>query len=159
MTRQDNMKDFIVSKVLTRKIFDKQTQSSKVRGHQKQAYTRDELEAWIKEQDNFDELFYNWVDSGFSKFEVPSVDRLRDDEGYSFGNIQLVSWRENLNNRNLADSVPARRIKQLDLDENEIEIFESSREASRKTGTNNGAIWKCCVGKLRTSNGFKWQYE
>lgn len=37
--------------------------------------------------------------------------------------------------------------------------YTSLSEASRQTGTQVSAISMCCKGKLRSSNGYKWQYK
>ena len=37
-------------------------------------------------------------------------------------------------------------------------IYNSIREASLKTGTDNMGICNCCKGKIKTSNGFHWKY-
>lgn len=38
------------------------------------------------------------------------------------------------------------------------EIFDSAREAERKTGINNGNIGKVCLGKRKTSGGYHWRF-
>lgn len=37
--------------------------------------------------------------------------------------------------------------------------YISLSEASRQTGTHTSAISMCCKGKLKSSNGYKWQYK
>ncbi len=80
---------------LTSRIYGKQRECSRKRGHQDPDYTLKELRTWMYAQPNFEELFDNWVQSGYNKFKRPSVDRLDDNIGYSFNNIQLVTWLEN----------------------------------------------------------------
>jgi hypothetical protein len=46
-------------------------------------------------KNNFYELYNNWIDSGYKKSDKPSVDRIDDYKGYSFDNIQLMTWKEN----------------------------------------------------------------
>ena len=50
------------------------------------------------------------------------------------------------------------RVIQKDKDTNEIiAIFESQSEASRLTNSSKSGIEKCCRGKQKTCNGFKWE--
>jgi len=65
------------------------------RGHTPPAYTRDQLEKWILEHPNFETLYNTWVTSDYDMNLAVSVDRLDDSKGYSFDNIQLISFEEN----------------------------------------------------------------
>ena len=88
---------------LISRIYYSQKGSSKRREHNPPTYSKEQLHVWMTSQVNFNNLYINWVASGYKKDLVPSVDRLDDYKGYSFDNIQLMTWRENLdkyNNRN-----------------------------------------------------------
>ena len=76
-------------------IYGRQKKSSKKRGHQLPTYSKEELHVWITSQSNFKELYDNWIASDCDMWLIPSVDRLDDAKGYSFNNIQLITWREN----------------------------------------------------------------
>jgi len=52
----------------------------------------------------------------------------------------------------------AKPVEQLDLLGNVIARYESAHDAERKTGIRNGNIANCCVGKGKTSGGYKWRY-
>ena len=52
-----------------------------------------------------------------------------------------------------------RKVKQFSLDGKLIEIHEKMEIASKKTGTNYGSISSCCRGKIKTANGFIWEYD
>lgn len=39
----------------------------------------------------------NWEDSGYNTYLAPSLGRINEREGYSFDNLKLVTWVENLN--------------------------------------------------------------
>lgn len=52
-----------------------------------------------------------------------------------------------------------RKVKQIDLNNNVVAVFDKMQEASEKTGTNYGDIANCCRGRKKTANGFKWQYD
>lgn len=51
-----------------------------------------------------------------------------------------------------------RKVCQYDLKDNIINIFDSQREASDKTGTCRSSITRCCTGNRKTAGGFKWKY-
>ena len=82
--------------------------------------------------DNFETLFNNWRDSGFHKDFKPSTDRIKEHIGYTFDNMQLITWKENYSKNieaikeNL--SIP---IYQKDVKGKIINIFNSITEASR----------------------------
>ena len=97
---------------------------------------------------------------------VPSVDRLEDSIGYSFGNIQIMTWAENkakcyrdvrsgklTNGRN-----PQKKVLQMDKSGKLIKGFVSVRQAERETGLDGSSISKCCRGERLTVEGFTWKY-
>ena len=50
-------------------------------------------------------------------------------------------------------------VKQIDKDNNRvIAVFESAREASRRTGSNYRNISQVCNGDKKTHNGYKWEF-
>lgn len=52
-----------------------------------------------------------------------------------------------------------RKVKQLDLNGDLINIWSTLLEASEKTGTHYTSICNCCRGKIKTANGFMWEYD
>ena len=52
-----------------------------------------------------------------------------------------------------------RKVVQLDLDGKIIARFDTIKEASLQTNTNNGHICSCCRGRIKNANGFVWMYE
>jgi len=152
---------------LIAKIYSSQRGNSKQRKHNPPTYTKQELKEWLFNQDLFHELFDKWVDSGYLKDLIPSVDRKKDDIEYTMDNIQLLTWVENEQKHNndirSAESKhgnkPQKAVIQYDKQKNEIARFVSTMEAYRKTGVNQGDISSCCLSKLKSAGGFIWEYQ
>lgn len=78
-------------------IYGSQITASKIRKHPPPAYSREELIDWVYKQTNpnIRELTQAWVDSGFKKALIPSIDRINSRLPYRFDNIRLVTWGDN----------------------------------------------------------------
>lgn len=125
-------------------------------------YTMDELRDWLFDQPNFYKLFCDWRDSGYKRDLIPSCDRLNDNKGYSFDNIQLISWKENRekhysdvraginNKRNKA-------VRQYYMNGKFIKEYYSQSQATRETGILQCNISGACLGKVRDAGGFMWR--
>jgi hypothetical protein len=81
---------------LPRRIYNNQVLHSKTRGHPAPAYTYEDFSKWIFSQSNYKMLHDTYKNNGYAFADVPSVDRLDPSKGYSFANIELVSFAENL---------------------------------------------------------------
>jgi len=98
-TKSEKNSDYYRTRLgLCTHIYHNQVRSSKKRNHKPPTYSRLELYRWITTQPNFEQLYFNWFMSGYKKDLIPSVDRLESRYGYSFENIQLVTWKENFEN-------------------------------------------------------------
>ena len=64
---------------------------------------------------------------------------------------------ESKNKISEANSKPVLQIDQLT--DTIIAEFPSINEVQRQLGINQSNISKCCLGKINTSYGFKWQYK
>lgn len=143
------------------RIYAKQKQRQRTRNHGTLPYTQSELSKWLY-ANGFKELYDAWVKSNYSKETKPSVDRLDSLRGYSFDNIELVTW--DINNRRGYDD----RIKGLGStgktckvvlqykDDVLIKRYVSRSDASRIMGYSvQGPLTRCSPCK----NGFTWRYE
>ncbi|MDA3837240.1 MAG: NUMOD1 domain-containing DNA-binding protein [Nanoarchaeota archaeon] len=151
------LKEFVRTKIgLAKKIYRRQKFNSIKRGHRQPAYTKEDFIEWILNNSSFNNLYEKWVASDF-KFElIPSCDRLDNSVGYSFSNIQVVTWEENRKNSNISRR---RKVKQFDINGNFIKEYISLSEAFRITHTNTGNIHSCCLGKRKQASGYKWKYK
>ncbi len=153
-------------------LYTSQVSRSNKYGWESPNYTRDELLDWVTSQENYEQLFNDWKDSGYSRDKSLSIDRLDDYKPYSFDNIRLVTWEEN-NQKGRADKVTGINtkgltpVRQLDLDGNVIAEYHSIMAAQRQTGVNNSHIYNACKGyrmmngkqkTVLTAGGFKWQF-
>ena len=149
-------------------IFNTQKRCSKERGHNPPEYTREELKLWMYSQDIFHKLYDEWIESGYKKDNKPSCDRLNNDIGYSFDNIEIVTWgtnkkRADIDIRNclITHGVnPQKRVIQYSKDKSTVvDIFKSSQDAARQTGCLQSKISLVCNGKRNHTGGYYWKYE
>ena len=52
----------------------------------------------------------------------------------------------------------SRKVAQMHINGTIINVFNSIREAERKTGISNGNISRCCRKEFRTAGGYAWKY-
>ncbi len=148
-------------------MYGNQISSSKRRGHSLPLYTKKELIAWCLSQEKFHELYDDWIESGCDRYMVPSVDRIIDSKSYFFGNIQLMTWKENSDKycKSIRDggtihkAKPHKPVLQFDKQGGFIAEFVSTREASRKTGVYQQNISSVCNSKLKSAGGFIWKFK
>lgn len=149
-------------------IYKHQKQASKKRHHPQPSYTKDEFVKWCLDQEIFHRLYTNWVGSNYSKWSVPSADRLDDYKPYSFDNIQLVSYQDNFDKGNKdrregRNNKMSKGVNCYSLDGVLIRSYPSIRRASRDTGINQTSIGTVCRGKTvrsgRDKNGNPAYYE
>lgn len=68
----------------------------------------------------------------------------------------LEKWVEKI--QPLAAKASETKVAQYDLQNNLLNVFNSQREASEKTGTCRSSITRCVTGHRKTAGGFKWKY-
>lgn len=152
-------------KGLIKNIFSHQKSSSKRRNHQLPNYSINELRDWALKSNYFNQLYNDWVLSGYLKSLVPSFDRLDDNKPYSLDNIQITTWDYNnkkANNDKLIGKLPTvnplKPVVSICIKTNRIVKYISIMDAFRK-GFNRAAIRRCCNGKQKYYKGFYWQFE
>lgn len=156
------MKEFRRSKAgLVAKILFSQRRSSKRRNHPMPDYSREELQAWLFGRPNFDELYQNWVNSGFDKIETPSCDRINDYKPYTLDNIQLTTWAVNnaraySDRKNGINNKVSKAVMQLTREGIVIAEHHSAMQAARVSGIRQSGISLCCRGDRPTAGGFVW---
>jgi len=164
--KEDILYNHTISGLITN-MYNGQHSSSKKRKHPLPSYTKEEFRKWILSKEKFNLLFTNWENSNFNRMLIPSIDRLDCDKSYSFDNIELMTWKENINNRNkdvasgkiIVKGAPKVPILQYDLEGNFIQEWESIAEANRKLNIAQGNICKILKGKWKTCGGFIWKYK
>jgi len=147
-------------------MYSSQKHTSKKRGHSLPSYTKQQLHNWLLDDWLFNLLFSNWRNCGFITEMKPSIDRLNNNIGYSFNNIQITTWRENQFNayhdmrkgKLTVSRRPQKKVVQCSMDDIYIKEFVSMSEADRMTGIDQASISKCCNMKQKTAGGFTWSY-
>lgn len=160
-------------------IYYNQVSHSKTRGHKKPSYTKDELIDWVNSQVHFNKLYNDWVNSGFKRKLVPSIDRKDNNLGYTFSNIKLVTFgineershREHKEAKLIFDN---KKVKQFECIRGKrignrgatpltkgkfIKEYISISEASRQLNINLKNISSVCLGKRRHAGGFMWEFK
>ena len=153
-------------------IYSNQKQNSKnrVKDCSPPNYTRQELLQKALSSQIFNRLYDEWVVSGYRKELTPSFDRERDDEGYSFNNLnRWMTWKENnqKGNRDIRNNKlkhgpnPQKAIIGIHIITGEVIEFHSACEAKRQTGINNKNISSCCLNRKRfkSAGGYKWKFK
>ncbi len=148
---------------LVTSIYHNQLKRSKKRGHKAPDYTAQELREWLSLNGKFEELYTAWVESNYEKNLSPSLNRLDDSKGYSFSNMEVVTWKENnekahLDHKSGILNYDCKAVEQYDKSGKYIATHHSTREAARATGALNHHISAVCKGKNNSAGGFKWLY-
>lgn len=68
----------------------------------------------------------------------------------------VQQWAERV--QPLAAEASKTKVAQYDLQGNLLNVYDSQREASEKTGTCRSSITRCVTGYRKTAGGYKWKY-
>lgn len=132
---------------------------SRHRAHNPPSYSREDLRIWVLNHINFDQLYNDWVKSEFNKMQTPSIDRLDEFKGYSFDNIRLVTWQDNVNAaaKNMIYDMGVREkcckaVVKLTLSGDFVQEYFSVTEASRKNNVRQASISSAIDHRTVTAN-------
>jgi len=144
-------------------IYSTQQSRSKLKDAPALHYTQDELSVFMKTQEEFASMFIFWEESGYDKFRRPSIDRVDDHLNYSLDNIQLLTWRENLDKacRDRLQGNNTKKLKSIrvyDINGKYIEDVYSVAETARRYNTHTTNIHECAVGNKGMFNGYIFRY-
>ena len=143
-------------------VYINQVNNSNRRGHHTPAYTKEALLSWAHTH-GLQAYLQRWESSGFDPLLRPSVDRIREHQGYDLSNIRLVTWKEN-HERNSQEVVQGkttprtRKCRQLTLNGQIVAEYFNISEAARQTGLRRSAISNVCTGRKTKTGGFRWEH-
>ena len=90
---------------LARVMYNRQKQSSILRGHPLPDYDALWLTEWLMSRDNFKDMHTKWIESDMKSDLRPSIDRINPLKPYTKDNIQLMTWGENNKKSRSTDSI------------------------------------------------------
>ncbi len=80
---------------LLKQTYILQKRNSKKRGHPPPKYSYGDFRDWALKDSEFLRLYNEWEETGYDHDYRPSCDRILDNHGYSFDNIQWITLRDN----------------------------------------------------------------
>ena len=137
-------------------IYSNQKLKSKQRNHHHPKYSKIEFFNWMINQDNYSILMINWRLNGYKSELRPSADRIDNNKGYSFNNINLVTWEENNKNGRLSHR---KKLTGVCIKTGDIIKFDSPKTASKELRIDYSSIKNNCNGYSSSSGGYKWSYD
>jgi hypothetical protein len=87
---------------------------------------------------------------------VNHIDENKQNNYYK--NLEWITQKENIQ-KSSKDTSHKKRIVQMDLDGNVLNIFNTINEAAKTVGVDRTTVSKVIVGVNQTAGGFKWAYE
>ena len=93
--------------------------------------------------------------------EKPCVNHIDENKlNNDLSNLEWCTVRENLVHGTRMKRIAEKNFKkviQLDLNDNVLNVFESIKQAGQETGVFATSISACCNGRIKSSGGFKWR--
>ena len=108
----------------------------------------------------FLQLLGAWKETGYEKLNKPSIDRINPSFGYSFENIEFVTWEENRRKSDKENSKVTTSINMYDKETGSLLMkFDSVKKAVEYTGLSQGNIVMCCQGKRNYVGPYVFKYN
>lgn len=149
-------------KGIVRVLYKTQKQNQLKRGHGELPYTKKEFREWLF-KNNFQELYNIWVKGNYEKDLKPSVDRLDSTKGYTFDNMELITWGENkkrqygdIANGTGTSGKRCKALLQLDKDGNLVKRHVSYNQAQREMGY---SLEYAIKNDKLCRNNYYWKYD
>lgn len=79
-------------------------------------FTKDEFYLWLFARADYLSVYSRWVESGFDRILVPTIDRLNNDGDYTFDNMQILSWIDNMKKPKKYLTLEARKAAEREWD-------------------------------------------
>ena len=123
-------------------------------GHAKQTYVHRLIaEAFIPNPNNLDTV--NHKDEVKTNNAASNLEWMSRKDNINYGTRNKRTSSANINHPSLS-----KKVQMFDKSTGELlATFPSTHEAGRVTGISQSHISKCCLGKLKSTGGFLWQYS
>jgi len=148
------MKKLLEDKI--NQLYKAMVRNSRKRKHNPPCFSISEFKEWITSQPRFENIIKNWVDSSFNTYLAPSVDRIDDNVGYMFSNMQLVTWVENMEK---SHNDRSHEVYVYDIKGNLVKKVSNSFAASLFTKDSPFVVRNNCKGVSKLSScGYQYKY-
>jgi hypothetical protein len=134
---------------LLKQIYKLQKRNSKKRGHPPPKYSYGDFRDWALQDRDFLTLYNDWEAAEFEPDLRPSCDRIMDNHGYSFENIQWMTFRDNISKPKQLQQL---RIAVFDKRKSVIAIFFGLNNAATIMGHSTQTIKDAMQNKKYVGN-------
>jgi hypothetical protein len=150
-----NWKKTLIGKTST--MYDGIRRRSKEKWLSEPEFTIEEFREWFL-VNNGEIAYKKWAKSNYNKKFAPSVDRIDCRKKYTFDNMQIITWKENIAKGGKEKIlVWGKEVKQIDKDGYIVMIYKSPTEAAKILNCNSKSI-QSAARKKDNYNGFRWEY-